>query len=271
MVVILRKFLYLLFFGLFSTQLFSFFPEKDGYPYEKNGIDVYVGAGVGAVVSNTFGSYNGDHYKPLFSPTNFLASGSASANIGMRFLDNKDTFFNNFRIDAEWQYVYNWYDKLIDTSVVISSLDTSNFPDKGQEVLKNAYAINLYYDFRFFSEIFYPYLGFGLGYGQFKYLFVDTEAQPNSMGQQYEGNKRAPYYQAMIGLEYTNKIIKSSFYVQYKLIRSIDTIHIIPYNKGNDNLQNPDQEMPPGYTSPQPRDVTFFSHGIGFGFKYYLY
>ncbi|MFL1780602.1 hypothetical protein ABSA28_00292 [Candidatus Hepatincolaceae symbiont of Richtersius coronifer] len=252
-----------------KVPMWALYPEKQGYTYKERFADVYIGASVGNNASGTFGfdvpSYG---IKQLYVPTEFLNAGMLSLSVGLRIYANRNTFLNNFRAEAEYLYIYQWYTPIENRTVFSSSFDTSVWPKKGQEVLKNALAINLYYDFRLFSKQFYPYIGAGIGLGDVKYIFISEKEQWNGVGEQYEGGKKIPFTQFIVGIQYDAKIIKSSMFIQYRAIMG-SPADINPLNNG---IHSRDSGTPPAdYVSPQKKSVTYFNNGIAFGIKYYLY
>lgn len=264
---ILKRFLVIIFlFCLFSGVSFAEYPDKNVYPDGwVNGI--YVGVNIGPSVSNTFGAASQDDFKALYTPTNMGSAGFASAVLGA------NVWF--LRAEVEWLYIYNWTDIMNDSEAREGDQpDTSWFPNHGQEDLNNALAVNLYYDMKFISHTFYPYIGFGAGMGKQEYHMVDLNEQPNGFGEQYEGHDVVPFGQFMLGLKYDTKIIKSSFTLEYRLT-SVAAVDMDPLNNGIDgNCANDDTDCGGDY-HPDPtthsRSAKSVYHSIMLGFKYYLF
>lgn len=258
---------------------FALYPDAQGYVYKKKALDVYVGLGYSAIVSETFkpvGNNQMFQYGSLIDPMNQLANTGLNAVVGIRLFDNSGGFLSNFRMEGESLYFYNMTDVIDDATLHTSDVDTTDWPPNGQEVLKQSFVFNIYYDFRQISQIAYPYIGLGVGMGQVKYLAVDVHMQPNGIGERYHGEGFVPLTQLILGFQYDTKIIKSSFFIQYRVIKG-GKITATPLNNGTDNIKEPDStgeggvEIPADYESPKPIDLGLLNHGITIGFKYYLY
>jgi len=210
-----------------------------------------------------------------------MTNSGFTALLGMRFLDNGDIFIKNLRVEVESLYFYNQTAIINNSSKYTSDMTTTDWPSYGQEVLKSSVVFNIYYDFRQLSEFFYPYIGFGIGIGNVKYLAIDINELPNGVGERYHGEGFVPIGQLAFGFQYDTKIIKSSFYVQYRVVKS-GKVDATPYNNGRDfivenkpDLNNPDAVVPPaipdGYTDPVVHKLGLLNHGLSIGFKYYIY
>lgn len=280
---VLVKNIIVFFFCLLNVNtLFALYPEKEGYVYEKSVLDLYVGFTYNAIVSETFNSLGGNklyNYGSIVSPLNQLENAGFSAQIGMRLFNGSSiNWIKNFRFESESMYLYNRTEIMNDTAKHDSTLITSDYPDYGQEVLSSSLFFNIYYDFREDEDdLFYPYIGFGGGYGNVKYLHVDVNEQPNGIGEFYEGNAFVPLGQLMFGLQHDTKIIKSSVFIQYRIVASA-AVDAIPYNNGTEAIvipqdanNNPINPIPAGYQPPVAQKLGLLNHGISFGFKYYLY
>jgi hypothetical protein len=285
-------FVILLFLFASTESVFALYPDKEDYIYKEKAADVYVFAGVGTATTSSLGRGAQLGYKPLFSPVNLLDGGFAHMGVGFRLAANKGSFLSDVRYEIENIYSYQLYDRIQDGN--LSSVADGLLPLKSREVLKNAVAFSVIYDMRFLSPLFYPYVGFGIGYGQFKYLSVDLEMQKyNGMGEQYDSTSNGLFGQFRIGVSYDTKIIKSSFYLEYRLITAFASQTMIPGNDGTmystdpgivacyedidgENEGNREEDdytckIPDDLVRPSPKDVKYMNHVIAFGFKYYLY
>ena len=271
-----------------TGSVFALYPDKEPYLYKEKAVDVYLFAGVGTAATSSLGRAADLGYKPLFSPVNLLDGGFAHMGVGFRLAADKGSFLSDFRYEIENIYTYQRYDRILDSAK--SDIEASMLPPKPREVLKNAVALNVIYDMRFLSPLFYPYVGFGLGSGQFKYLSIDLEEQKyNGMGEQYDSTSTGLFTQFRIGVSYDTKIVKSSFYVEYRLMTALAAQTMLP---GNDGTMNSKDEfilacyedingdgtreeatckIPDDLVRPVPKDVKYMNHVVAFGFKYYLY
>ncbi|MDR0484909.1 MAG: hypothetical protein LBH40_06505 [Alphaproteobacteria bacterium] len=252
---------------VFSTSAWALFPDKDVYP-SKDNFGVYVGVGVGTSASNTFGMASKQDYVSLYAPSRTLEGGVAFANMGLRFYD--------FRFEGEYSNFYQWYSVINDQRLHTSAINSNTLPSRGQEAL-TGFAINAYYDMRFISEKFYPYIGIGAGKAGARYVWIDTELQPNGLGQAFSGNKDVTFTQLMVGLQYDLRIIKSSFSVEYRYMKG-SSVRVEPSNDGLHDITNPSYEpggTDSGFTTdwqaPVGRDITPTFHSVIFAIKYYLY
>ena len=271
-----------------TGSVFALYPDKEDYLYKEKAVDVYLFAGVGTAGTSSLGRLSQLGYKPLFSPVNLLDGGFAQMGVGFRLSADKGSFFSDFRYEIENIYSYQLYERIKDTS--LNNIPDGILPEEPKEVLKNALALNIIYDMRFLSPLFYPYIGFGIGSGQFKYLSVDLEKQPyNGMGEQYDSTANGLFGQFRIGVSYDTKIVKSSFYVEYRLITALASQTMLPGNDGTmnskdeglmacyedingDNTREEIQcKIPDDLVRPVPKDVKYMNHVVAFGFKYYLY
>jgi hypothetical protein len=256
---------------VFVGNAYALYPDKSGYTYKTTFSDIYVGLGVGSLVSSTFGVEATEYeYQGLYNPLRFLKGGSFSLNLGARFFQ-QTSFIRNFRFEAETQYNYQWFDVIYNqTRVNATDFPRSQLPNKGQEVLKNNFAFNFIYDIRWFSDIFYPYVGVGLGYGEFVYRTVDLKEQLNGLGENYSGEKYSPFQQLIIGFQYDTKIIKSSFYVQYKYLTAFSSVDLTPSNDGIRFAQLAEGEEAPTSPTTSQSKASYSSHIIMFGVRYYI-
>ena len=283
--------LFVILLVLFAStgSVFALYPDKEDYLYKEKAVDVYLFAGVGTAGTSSLGRLAQVGYKPLFSPVNLLDGGFAHMGVGFRLAANKGSFLSDIRYEIENIYTYQLYDRIKDQT--LTDITDGVLPAKSREVLKNAVAFNVLYDMRFLSPLFYPYVGFGLGNGQFKYLSVDLEMQKyNGMGEQYDSTSSGLFGQFRIGVSYDTKIVKSSFYVEYRLITALASQTMTPGNDGTMNSKDPglvacyedingddtreDEatcKIPDDLVRPSPKDVKYMNHVIAFGFKYYLY
>lgn len=282
---LLRIFIGLLVFFISSLKFaYALYPEADGYPYKKRIVDLYVGASYSGIVSETFSSLGGPKefgYGSIINPLNQMTNSGFTALLGMRFLDNTNSYVRNVRVEVESLYFYNQTAIINNSSKYTSEMTTTDWPTYGQEVLKSSVIFNVYYDFREWSEIFYPYIGFGLGLGNVKYIAIDINELPNGVGERYHGDGIVPVGQLAFGFQYDTKIIKSSFYFQYRIVKS-GKVDAVPYNNGRDfvNEQKPDETkpdevippaIPDGYSDPVSHKLGLLNHGLSIGFKYYIY
>ncbi len=279
--------IFVVLFILFISSLkfaYALYPEADGYPYKKNIVDLYVGASYSGIVSETFRSINGPKafgYGSIIDPLNQMTNSGFTAILGMRFFDNGNSFVKNLRVEVESLYLYNQTPIINNSSKYTSDMTTTDWPTYGQEVLKSSVIFNVYYDFRQWSEIFYPYIGFGIGMGNVKYIAIDINELPNGVGERYHGDEFVPVGQLAFGFQYDTKIIKSSFYFQYRVVKS-GKVNAVPYNNGRDfviepepDTNNPDapveNPIPEGYQDPTSHKLGLLNHGLSIGFKYYIY
>ena len=275
-------------FLFFSTiNMYALYPDKEDYLYKEKAVDVYLFGGVGTAATTSLGRASQLGYKPLYSPVNLLDGGFANVGVGIRLAANKGWFLSNIRYEIENLYAFQRYDRILNTSK--TDIEPSVLPKKPQEVLKNAVAFSVLYDMRFLSELVYPYIGFGIGTGQFKYLSIDLNQQKyNGMGEQYNSTANDMFTQLRLGLSYDTKIVKSSFYVEYRLIAAFNSQLMTPFNDGtmnstDENIQACFEEeedttradieckIPDDLVRPTTKDVKYLNHVIAFGIKYYLY
>ena len=260
-------FLFILFFSTYSWALY---PEKEGYPSKKDNLGIYVGLGIGTSVSNTFGLASKEDFVSLYAPTKSLAGGLSLATLGIRLYD--------FRFEGEYSNFYQWYSVINDQALHTSAISSTSLPTKGQEAL-TGFAFNSYYDFRFISNTFYPYIGFGVGSSSARYVSIDEFKQPNGLGENYSANKQLGFYQLMIGMQYDLKVVKSSFSVEYRFMKA-QSLTVTPSNDGLHDIAG-DSYLPGGVDSlypnagdwvePTDKNITPVFHSIVFTLKYYLY
>lgn len=253
----------------FSTYSWALYPEKEGYPTKRDNLGVYVGIGIGTSVSNTFDVASKEDYVGLYAPSRTLSGGVSLANLGIRLYD--------FRFEGEYSNFFHWYSVFNRQEYHTSAINSNTLPKKGQEAL-TGFAFNSYYDLRFVSNDFYPYVGFGFGSASARYVWIDRVLQPNGLGENYHANKNLGFYQFMVGMQYDLKIIKSSFSVEYRLMKAGG----INVNPGNDGLHDINEGMEPGnpdslypnegdWIVPAEKNVSPTFHSIVFTLKYYLY
>ncbi|MDR2007997.1 MAG: outer membrane beta-barrel protein [Alphaproteobacteria bacterium] len=252
---------------LYGTSAWALFPEAEGYP-RKDNFGVYIGAGVGASTSNTFGLAAKEDYIALYAPTRTLSGGAALANMGIRLWD--------VRFEGEYSNYYQWYGVMNDQRLHTSAINAANLPKKGQEAI-TGFAANIYYDLRFVSDKFYPYIGAGVGKAGARYSWVDTELQPNGLGQAYSATGNVSFTQFMVGMQYDLRIIKSSFSVEYRFVKA-SGVTVNPSNDGLNNILNDsirpggsDSTFPADWEAPTSKNVASVFHTVMFSVKYYLY
>ncbi len=254
---------------LFSTYSWALYPEKETYIPKKYNLGVYLGLGVGISNSNTFGNAKKDRFTAMYRPEKMLSSGVSLANIGVRFFD--------FRFEGEYSNFYQWYKIINDTAYHTNAVNSNNLPIKGQEAL-TGFAFNSYYDMRFISQTLYPYIGFGVGSFKSRYISLDFVKQPNGLGENLEATKKIPFYQLMVGMQYDLKVVKSSFSVEYRLMKA-GRVEVLPQNDGLHDIQDDKAPGKPGslfpnaedWKKPESKTVSSIFHSIVFTFKYYLY
>ncbi|MCL2567032.1 MAG: outer membrane beta-barrel protein [Alphaproteobacteria bacterium] len=251
----------------FSTSSWALYPDKEAYP-RKDNFGVYIGAGIGTASSNTFGLGSKEDYVGLYAPTRTLSAGVALANMGIRLWD--------IRFEGEYSNFYQWYSVMNDQRLHTSAINSNNLPNRGQEAL-TGFAANIYYDMRFISDKFYPYIGAGIGKSTARYTWIDTELQPNGLGQAYSQNQSVGFTQLMVGLQYDLRIIKSSFSVEYRFMKA-SGVTVRPGNDGLSNIINdsfkpgePDSSFTTEWTEPVDKNVSSVFHSVIFSIKYYLY
>lgn len=238
------------------------------YPYNKRIVDVYIGLNLATTSDvSTHNSAGNPDWQALYNPVHLLGSSGVSANIGIRPLELVP-FLRNFRFEAEWQYRNSNY-KILQDSEKNGWLPKTKIPSSGAIYMKNGFLFNVYYDFRFFSNNVYPYIAFGGGAGELGIRNLDFEILQNGIGAEYHGYKAGvPITQFIIGMQYDTKIIKTSFYVEYRYERT-GSIIANPKYLGNEVKEG---ETPPtGVDVQQPRNIAFKMHTLLAGIKYYLY
>lgn len=234
--------------------------------------DLYIGFAFGSNTSQSLQSKVGFGFQSFILPQRTLEGGIFSATMGMRpFI--KSNFWQNMRIEAETQYVYQRYSVLNRADLRAGEIEANAIPKKGKEALKGNFAFNTLYDIKYFSPVVYPYIGAGAGYGKFVYSNVDIELQPNGLGEWYNITKNAPFGQFILGVQYDTKVVKASMFVQYKYITSFSAFNLNPANDGIQDIKEPEPGAPENPTEPttSPRSATYSNHSLMFGFKYYLY
>lgn len=254
---------------LFSTYSWALYPEKQGYIPEKYNIGVYVGVGIGTTASNTFNLATHEDYISLYAPTRMLSSGVSLANMGIRLFD--------FRFEGEYSNFYQWYSIFNDARYHTTVINANNLPKKGQEAF-TGFAFNAYYDLRFISNTFYPYIGAGVGSSRARFVAIDVKTQPNGLGEEYSAHKTIGFYQLMAGLQYDLKVVKSSFSMEYRLMKS-DKMHVYPDNDGlyeiaDGKKPGEAESMYPNaedWHKPEARRVSPIFHSVIFTYRYYLY
>lgn len=252
--------------GLKANYLYAVNNLPDNYyPYNNRIIDLYVGLNLGTLADvSTQNSAGNPDWQALYNPVHLLGSSGVGATIGIRPL-GLVSLLSNFRFELEYQYRNSSYKVLYNSDTANSWLPKSKVPTSASIYLKKAFVGNVYYDFRFFSNIAYPYLGFGLGTGELGIRNLDFDFLPNGVGAEYNGNKSGvPITQFIIGLQYDTKIIKTSFYVEYRYERT-GTIKAIPRYDGTEAKDAAGPNYGP------PKDIGFKSHTLLAGLKYYLY
>ncbi|MGV3278893.1 outer membrane protein [Rickettsiales bacterium LUAb2] len=232
------------------------------YPYNPRWADVYIGA---AISTDADQSIDKPNWQSLYNPMQMLEAYSFDLNIGIRPLGLVPVI-RNFRIEGETQYRFSKYD-VINDQTLTTWAGQGTIPTYGKIVLKNVYMLNAYYDIRWFSDTFYPYVGVGFGTGTLDIRSIDFEKLPSGVGAEYTGEKKGvPVEQFMFGVQYDTKIIKTSVFLEYRYITS-GSLSAHP----NYNGREAGGDLPPGYTDPTNKDFSYKAQSLTIGIKYYLY
>lgn len=278
-----RHLLLIVFSSIFITVFYSgkIWAAQEGlprnyYPYNPKWADIYIGASVASLADITANTAGNPEWGTLYNPMKLLRNYGFNFNVGIRPLE-VIPFFRNVRIEGEWQYRESRYNILQDTNKN-AWLDKNKIPPYGKVYLKSAAVLNGYYDFRWISDIIYPYVGAGVGIGNVGIRAIDFTVLPNGIGEQYTGNKKnVPITQFMLGVQYDTKIIKTSVFAEYRFTVSGSLVAHPTYygdegaaQEGGDN-ENAPPPLPEGFTKPGAKNFSFKAHAIIFGVKYYLY
>lgn len=253
----------------FSSK--SFAVEKLGknyYPYNPRWADIYVGLEVNTAVDQTASK---EEWAALFYPLKMLNSGGFGVVAGIRPLAIFP-FIRNFRFEGQISYEYSNYQILHDPQKG-SWKPAKDLPTQGKVFMKDARFVNAYYDIRWFSDTFYPYIGAGVGVANVGVKYLDISMLQNGIGQEYMGRKdSALVKQFMAGVQYDTKIFKASFFVEYRYLMS-GSFMAYPKYFGDEPYKNgkPTNPVPPGFKKATPRSFTVKMQTIVAGVKYYLY
>ena len=263
------------------------------YPYNNTFADGYIGVGFSTIADCSLTTPSNPNWAALYNPLQLLSSYGSDVFMGIRPF-NKIPILRGLRIEAAQQYRESSYKILIDNAKA-TWLDKSQLPKKGRIYIRDAYLINGYYDMRWLSEVFYPYVGVGMGRGMAGAETIDYRILPNGVGEQYHGFKcGVRLTQFMVGVEYDTKIIKSSWFIQYSYEFS-SKFNIVPKYFGDEKGDQDKKKDDPKkvcddkskddhhkddhsddnnntpYDRPVPKDVSYKAHAITFGVKFYLF
>lgn len=266
------------------------------YPYHSTFADIYLGIDIATIADVSANVSDNPRWGALYNPMAFLDNYGADFMLGVRPLNNI-MFFRDIRLEASTQYIESRYKILQDPSLA-TWVNKEDIPPYGKIILKGVLMFNAYYDMRWFSDIFYPYVGVGVGVGTLKVKALDYQLLASGMGEEYSGSKNVSVQRFMAGIEYDTKIIKASVFLQYSYEHS-GNLTIYPRYNGHEADENDKKDHPnkvlaadgddkggkkddhkdsdndnnnrPTYVNPQPRNLAYTAHSIMFGFKYYLF
>lgn len=240
------------------------------YPYTPKWGDIYFGVSLASLADVSANTGGNPEWGALYNPLRVMKNYGFAFNVGFRPLEVVPVL-RGLRLEGELLYRESRYKTLYDPDN--SWLQANKVPPYGKLYLSGVTMLNGYYDFRWFSNLIYPYVGFGLGFGKIGVRDLDYTMLADKIGEEYFGTKdRVPVEQFMAGLEYSTKILKASIFIEYRYQTS-GRVTIYPHFTGDQNHDSGDDNKKDDkpVIPPPVKDLSFKAHEIVVGFKYYLY
>ena len=259
-----------------SNKIMALYPTAPEIVKPTKPISLYVGANLGTALSNTFGVSSTEYgYSGLYTPTRFLTGGLFALSFGSII---KDTV----RVEAEYIHIYQEYPILSDDNIDTKPTNSTDAYQSlqntlyGKETMDRALAINVIYDFKNFSRNVYPYLGLGVGNGEYEVYYVDSTLDMKSgLGEKYclddssnidscDKQVRGNFLQAFVGMGYEAKFLPVLFTLEYRYIMGPK---LTVYPKNGDNGQVRDGKNQWEYQVGSPVDKRYSNHSIDFSVR----
>ncbi len=245
-----------------TTEEESLFTEK------KPMFSFYVGGGAIIASDATFLPFD---VNSVANP--LLILDSAGYNVALGFVPLNNVGILRFlRGEVETTYMRSNYSNIQNIEVNADADPLTQVP--GRISLKKSLMYNFYIDFKGFSDVFYPYVGYGFGAGNLDIFKVDVSevgdvpgfelcpsyteedgCQGEGLGEDYTAEQQTVVLnQVMLGFAYKVPRLRTSFNIEYRYIHSSS----VTVTALNDDIYG--TEM----------DVNYNLHTVTAGIKYFF-